>query len=496
MSILILTTTFISANTIQCRSNSEILEAVQNAYPGAIIQIMDGTYKDITLNLKNSGTAESPITLCAATPGKAMISGISGVNVLGDHIVTDGLVFRDGTTSSEQKDLIIVKGSHCRITNCAIIDFDNTGHDGRWIVLFGQHNRLDHCYFREKESKDTTVQVEAEKEHPNYHAIDHNYFAHRPNIYVNGGETIRIGYSHQMLNISRTTVEYNLFEECDGEIEIISCKSCENIFRYNTFRRSFGTLTLRHGNRCIVAGNFFLGEGKEGSGGVRIKGEGHLMVNNYFSGLTGHAGAIVVIHMGRGLNHPGDAPRLGPDAANWMWDWPASDIAIVNNTFVDNKGPVLDMGTVFNPRPEKLLDVPAKHVCITNNVLCSTDTVPVVGTADDISWTQNIIYSPNLSLAASEGIAVRDPQFVKSADGLYRPSPSSPLVNNAATVMDVCGAISEIEGIPGASNLFATDMDGQPRKGKPDIGADEVTDAAVEMHPLTSKEVGPDWHIQ
>ncbi|MEL6824276.1 MAG: chondroitinase-B domain-containing protein, partial [Calditrichota bacterium] len=47
----------------------------------------------------------------------------------------------------------------------------------------------------------------------------------------------------------------------------MSVKTCDNIIRYNTFRRSKGTLSLRHGNRNVVDGNFFLGEGKEGTGG-------------------------------------------------------------------------------------------------------------------------------------------------------------------------------------------------------------------------------------
>ena len=71
----------------------------------------------------------------------------------------------------------------------------------------------------------------------------------------NGGETMRLGYSYQSMFVSRTTVEDNLFTQCDGEIEIISSKSCENVYRHNTFRDCEGTLTLRHGNRCVVDGN-------------------------------------------------------------------------------------------------------------------------------------------------------------------------------------------------------------------------------------------------
>src|SRR5207248_922041 len=57
-------------------------------------------------------------------------------------------------------------------------------------------------------------------------------------------------------------------------------------YRNNTFLECAGFLTLRHGNRCTVDGNYFLGKGVKGSGGVRIIGEDHVVSNNYFADLT------------------------------------------------------------------------------------------------------------------------------------------------------------------------------------------------------------------
>ncbi|NUQ65115.1 MAG: hypothetical protein HUU20_21840 [Pirellulales bacterium] len=68
---------------------------------------------------------------------------------------------------------------------------------------------------------------------------------------------------------------------------IISNKSCENVYRGNTFRGCAGALTLRCGKRCVVEGNFFFGEGKKGSGGVRIIDSDHRVFNNYFADLLG-----------------------------------------------------------------------------------------------------------------------------------------------------------------------------------------------------------------
>ena len=83
------------------------------------------------------------------------------------------------------------------------------------------------------------------------------------------------------------TVENNLFYRCNGEVEIISSKSCGNIYRGNVFEECKGTLTLRHGNGCIVEKNIFIGNGVPETGGVRIIGERHTVAGNWFEGLRG-----------------------------------------------------------------------------------------------------------------------------------------------------------------------------------------------------------------
>jgi poly(beta-D-mannuronate) lyase len=115
---------------------------------------------------------------------------------------------------------------------------------------------MDHCYLAGKTNDSPTLQIEVGSS-PNRHLIDHNHFGPRPPLGRNGGETIRVGYSHQSMSNSCTTVEHNLFDRCDGELEIISNKSCENVYRFNTFLDCAGMFTLRHGNRCLVEGNFF-----------------------------------------------------------------------------------------------------------------------------------------------------------------------------------------------------------------------------------------------
>src|SRR3954453_9089407 len=126
---------------------------------------------------------------------------------------------------------------------------------------------------------------------------------------------------------SGTLVEHNLFERCDGEIEIISSKSCENVYRYNTFLDCAGMLTLRHGNRCVVDSNFFLAHHKKGSDGVRIIGEDHVVAKNYIDGVD--KGAIWITS-----GVPDSKPNENSQAKRCV---------VAFNTVVDSAGPYLDL---------------------------------------------------------------------------------------------------------------------------------------------------------
>ena len=74
------------------------------------------------------------------------------------------------------------------------------------------------------------------------HTISNNYFykyAKTDTSLTNAGdsETIRLGASDEQNVNNNTTVKNNYFVEADGENEIITNKSKNNIFTNNTFRR-------------------------------------------------------------------------------------------------------------------------------------------------------------------------------------------------------------------------------------------------------------------
>src|SRR6185369_7900970 len=183
----------------------------------------------------------------AETAGKVVLSGRSSVTLDGEYLEISGLSMEHGQLTG---DGVKLAGRNCRLTQSAIVG----GNYKFFVHLFGTSNRVDHCYLAGKTNDSPTLQVEVEGR-ANHHRIDANHFGPRPPLGRNGGETMRVGYSHQSMTNSATLVEGNLFDRCDGEIEVISNKSCENIYRQNTFLDCAGFLTLRHGNRCRVEGN-------------------------------------------------------------------------------------------------------------------------------------------------------------------------------------------------------------------------------------------------
>jgi poly(beta-D-mannuronate) lyase len=429
----------------------DIARLTDTLKPGDVLVMDEGTWKDQAIAFKGKGTAEKPIALRAKTSGKVILTGDSSLTIDGEYLVVSGLYLKDATSKN---DGVRITGSHCRLTETAVVAGAHKFH----VHLFGTDNRVDHCYLADKANDSPTLQVEVDKDRPNRHRIDHNHFGYRPPLGRNGGETIRVGYSHQSMNNSRTIVEHNLFERCDGELEIVSNKSCENVYRFNTFLECAGLFTLRHGDRCVVEGNFFLGNKKRGSGGIRVIGEDHTVINNYIDGVEQGGFWITA-----GIV---DSPLNGY--------FQAKNCLIAFNTVVDSRGPYVHLDAGFGSSRRTLR--PA-NITVANNVFAVPESgVLLRGTeGDGFKWMGNVASGP--ADTEHKGIRVIDPKLEKGKDGLWRPTADSPTRGSA-------------EGEFPAVKL---DIEGQPRKGKFDAGCDQVTDAPATNRPLTAADVGPSW---
>ena len=277
-------------------NQEEYRDAVERAGPGDVIVLANGVWRDFEILLAGNGEPEQPITLTTETKGQVVISGRSNLRLAGSHLVVSGLVFRDGYSPTNAViSFRRTKGepaNHSRVTETVIDRFNNPErHEiDFWVLMFGRHNRFDHNHLEGKGNLGVTmaVRLDGEENQRNHHRIDHNYFGPRPILGSNGGETLRIGTSHYSLADSLTVVENNVFDRCDGELEIISNKSGGNTFRGNLFLESRGTLTMRHGNNAVVEDNVFLGNSVPNTGGIRVINKGHVVRNNSLHGLTGY----------------------------------------------------------------------------------------------------------------------------------------------------------------------------------------------------------------
>ena len=433
---------------------------------GDVVIMTKGTWDNQQLTFKGTGTESEPITLKAEVQGEVILTGDSKLEMSGKYLIVDGLTFQDGALEGDPVVEFRTSSSsaayHCRLTNTAILNYNpwDPSEEYKWVSIYGQYNQVDHCSFVGKNHAGALMVIWIGDE-ANYHQINNNYFADIPELGDNGAEAIRIGTSTNSMKDSYATVEHNLFENCDGEIEIISNKSCENIYRYNTFRHCEGTLTLRHGNRCSVYGNFFFGDLDKDCGGVRIIGEDHKVYNNYFQDLDDD-GFRSAISLTNGV----------PDSPLNRY-FQVKNAQVVNNTIVNCKYP-LTIGAGANDE----LSLPPQNTVIANNVIAdyvsrTKKAVDYEDTPDVISYTNNMIYAPSKLGDTPDEVDNSDPKLEEATD-FYRPTTNSPIVGFGST----------------SFSFLTSDIEGQERSTTNDAGCDQVAEDAISNGPLSAEDVG------
>ncbi len=269
-------------------------EALRKAVPGDTLVIRGGTYSGTDLRWRADASADSPVVVRPETPGGVILTGDTRLHISGEGLTVSGLLFEgctpEGGAVVEFRDGdSLARG--CRLTECAFVRCVPRRRDiqSGYVQLYGRGDRVDHCTFLDKLNLGVTLTVMLNWPlcDDNRHSIDHNWFGPRPVYGSNGAETIRVGTSLQCMQDSRTLISDNLFERCDGEVEVISIKSCENVIRDNVFYECQGVLALRHGDRNLAEGNTFIGHGVRNTGGIRVVGEDQVIRGNKFIGLAG-----------------------------------------------------------------------------------------------------------------------------------------------------------------------------------------------------------------
>jgi parallel beta-helix repeat protein len=455
---------------------SSFKTAIQNAVPGDTIELADGQYDIGGNSMTKSGTEQARILIRAEHRGKAEVKGKSSFACKGiAYLTIEGFLFTSDVSTVVKTE----SSNNIRITRNTFRLSETTS--SKWILIGGtyniaaansHHNRIDHNLFDEKHQLGNYITIDGSPadlgspEASQYDRIDHNYFRNIGPRAVNEMETIRIGQSEICRSSSYTLVEYNLFEECDGDPEIVSVKTKNCIIRYNTIKRSQGTICLRSSDSSTVEGNYFFGNGKIGTGGIRLYGSGHRIINNYFENLTGDTwdAACTITN--------GDAELTGSNTSHWR----PQNITVAYNTYIGNANN-FQFGFTNNGSYSKA----PKNITIANNIVIGNQNqlVKVITQPSSMIFTGNIMLPQG---AASIGVSVPDSQIrvidplLQFSDSFWRISASSPAVDAAA----------------GSYDVAALDIDGQVRDARKDVGADEYSSGQRLSRPLVAADVGPD----
>jgi hypothetical protein len=438
------------ARTVNVSDSATLKSAITAAQPGDCIVLADGDYTFPAIT--RQATAASPIVIRAQNTGKAGVATGNLVLKASAYVVIEGL---DWTSSDN---IQIVDCDHCRLTRCRIHPAKEVLNVD-WVSLSGKtvYSRIDHNDFGPKTVLSNMLMLAgAGAQVVQYTLIDHNYFHDITRTTGNGWETIRAGLSNLALSSGFTVIEHNLFKNCDGDPETISVKQSDAIVRYNTLRTTAGEITLRHGNRNRVYGNYILGGSAPNTGGIRVCGSDHVIYDNYISDI---AGPGVFLEGGES-----DATNVaGTD------HYRVHNAQVVFNTIVNAAGIQNGGGQPFEPVDcvvaDNLVQGPSGRLFTING---ATNTTYQGNFANPIGGN-----AVGMTATAVE-IRVVDPQLALAGE-LEKLTMGSPAIDASA----------------GAYAFVTDDVEGDARDAHPDVGADEFSTAAPLRPPLTAADVGP-----
>lgn len=469
--------------TIFVQNKTELNLALDSVLPGETIIMKNGVWNNTTIVFKASGTKEQPIILKAESAGKVFIEGVSNIEMSGNYLHIKDLFFRNGY--SPTKNVIAFRTSkdqvanNCSVSNCVILDFNKPqrDQDDLWVQFYGRYNQLKNCYIAGKTNGGPTVRVDLKGNQSirNYHQIVNNHFGPRPRKGGARGETIQLGSSFTSMSPSNTTIANNLFEECNGEVEIISSKTNFNEIKNNVFYKSEGSVVTRHGNYCVIDGNYFIGDGDNVNyGGIRIVNTGHWIINNYFYNIIGDNFRSPLAIM-NGI------PKSPLNRYNQV-----TDVVVAYNTYVNCKSPwqfgvgsnidqkdVLPLSEIRSARPLRTV--------VANNIIYNQygDTSPIIehDKADGVIFKSNIINNNGIDFNNNDRFTIEKFDLTQLSEEIYIPN----LTNNTTAFSGF------------GFETITKDLFGNSRKNTNSIGATVQTNA-IDPTILDKRKYGASWY--
>lgn len=477
---------------------NELKTALNNMIPGDEIVVADGDYPLGGITLRTlGGTISKPVVIRAKNIGKASFTGKTNFTLNAcENIIFQGFKFDVEHVSSIFK---LEGSSYIRITQNEFRMTATASQSSKWILIGevweneycrSKYNRVDHNLFEGKYDSGAWLVIDGSHgsvpEISKYDRIDHNHFRLCQPRVANEKETVRVGVSDLSMKSAHCTVEYNLFEECDGDPEIVSIKSCDNIIRGNTFRKSLGTLSLRHGFRNRVEGNYFFGEEKtdadgNGCGGVRVYGLDHVVVNNYFEGLTGSKwdAAITLTN--------GDTSNSSSSLTSHFLP---ENVTIAFNTLVNNESNIeigFDNNGKYGRAPKNCLIAHNIVVENKNPIIKSYSTASLAG----VKFENNLMYPTGTSSVGitynANQVKEQDPKLIRTNNR----TPESTAYSTPFETYKLSAGSPARDAATGSYSYLSLDSEGQNRIGVFDIGADEYNDSDPILYgALDSRQIG------
>jgi hypothetical protein len=175
-----------------------------------------------------------------------------------------------GKRFDEQVEIISVDGF--QMIDCT---FTHSGHGDVLYMKNCTNCTLNGCKFTGKHEKGNFIHLQGEGTSSNN--IEDCTFMNHTYSGTNGGEAIIIGLDKYTGCIFNTNVTGCTFENCNGDKELISIKSCGNVIESNTFKNwTKGNVSIRNGGFNQILSNTFSGSG----GGITVRGDGNEIIDN------------------------------------------------------------------------------------------------------------------------------------------------------------------------------------------------------------------------
>lgn len=504
------------AATYTITQTSDFSSLPSTLQAGDVVLVKSGTYLNVARTLNAAGTVANPVHFRAENPGQVFFGGATQFQVRGAALVISGFVFdgdvaAGGPASASGVFRFNVNSSDCVLRDCVFNNFDEgVSVDGAyWVLLNGYRHTVEYCRFTQKQQPHPIINIVPQEDDsapagtyptrdiPRRHLVRYCYFGERTNIGDNGYETIRTGGSgYQMYDLS-TIIEHCVFErsiygpDLTGyEPEVISNKSRNNIYRYNTFIHCKGGIVLRHGDDCVVEGNFFFGEpGSVMGTGIRLIGLRHIVRNNYLQDIDG-TGFRAAICVSKGTG------EWDINSTNSFYE-SANHAKIFHNTVVNCAQPLFLGATSANTGT-----IAPVGVEVRGNVVQSAAGDGAILTFNDANgWSiSDVTFSSNWfyhaggsygSIQPASGVTAATPVQLAVDAGLgYRvPQVGSPVLGQAAatapaTVRDIRGTFRGPTRDAGSYDTQATGPVLNRPLGRADVGPSYDGRGSSAMAPL------------